>query len=486
MKQIIRKFFLSFFYVVLTINLFSQDEQINVDQTSGSGADLDLLELNEFNPSFEVISSFQSCLPLRVSFSIKDQSLVDVIKQISNLISVTFTYDNKLQDIKSISFNADNEPLYSVLNRLLSPYNISYYEYEDCKLALAKTIRIDEKTGGLKGIIRDENRELVIGVNVMIKELRIGCASDMKGNYSIKNIIPGEYTLELSCVGYEKCSQKIRIRQGEIIEMNITMKSCAFQIGGIEVIGTTELLPNEVTTKTTITSGEIEHFQASSIKDVLDLVPGVQKSDNPGLGKTSQIALRGDESNSLSAFGTLIIVDGTPMSNNANLQFESLTGSKFGSSDMGRGLDLRTIPADNIENLEVITGLPSVRYGDVTSGVINVQSKIGAMPNRLKLKNNPDTREGNFGGGIVLWDGALSYNFNAAQSERDIRVTGDEYLRLTGQLVYSSNYFENRLSNNTKILFQRVLDEEEPKGDMLKTKNYNRDYTISFSTWGKF
>ena len=94
--------------------------------------------------------------------------------------------------------------------------------------------------------------------------------------------------------------------------------------------------------------------------------------------------------------------------------------------------------------------------------------------------------QGNFGGGIKLGDGSLSYNLNAAQSERDIRVSGDEYLRLTGQLVYSANYLDNRFSNNTKFLFQRIWDEEEPKGDMLKTRNYNRGYTLSLSSWGKY
>lgn len=477
-------FIISLFIFFSTI-IFAQEEQIKVDQNTGSLIK-EILDFDDYKSFSETFEQVKSCLSLIVSCSIKNQSLVEALKQITTTSKVTFAYDDQISRIVGITFSAENQPLHTILDKLLEPHGISYFEYETGKIALAKTTRIDEKTGGIKGIIKDEKGEIIIGANVMIKELRIGCASDLKGNYSIKNIRPGEYTFQVSCVGYEKYSKKIKISEGQIIEMNITLQSTAFQIGGIEVIGTTDLLPRDVSTKTTITSGEIEHFQASSLKDVLDLVPGVQKSDNPGLGKTSQIALRGDEANSLSAFGTLIIIDGTPMSNNANLQFESLTGAKFGSSSMGRGVDLRTIPADNIENLEVITGLPSVRYGDVTSGVINVQSKIGSVPNRLKIKNNPDTREGNFGGGILLGDGSLSYNLNAAQGERDIRVSGDEYLRLTGQLVYSANYLDNRLSNNTKFLFQRIWDEEEPKGDMLKTKNYNRGYTLSLSSWGKY
>ncbi|NWF90524.1 MAG: TonB-dependent receptor [Ignavibacteriaceae bacterium] len=479
-------FFLFAFIAAGKPSIIAQDDREIIDQKSGSIAQEEAYNIADSISPAENIVGVKSSLSQKITISLFNVSLEEVLKHISDSLKVNFAYGDQIIKIKNLNLSVNNEPLHTVLDKMLEPYDISYFEYETGKIALAKSTKVDERTGGVKGIIKDENNEILIGVNVMLKEIRIGCASDLKGNYSIRNIKPGEYTLEVSCVGYEKLTQKIRIREGQILEINISLKSTAFQIGGIEVIGTSDLLPSDVTTKTTITSGEIEHFQAASIKDVLDLVPGIQKSDNPGLGKTTQVAVRGDESDALSAFGTLIIIDGTPVSNNANLQFESLTGAKFGSSSLGRGIDLRTIPADNIENLEVITGLPSVKYGDVTSGVINVQSKIGPTPNRFKFKNNPDTREGNFGGGIVLGEGSLSYNLNAAQSERDIRVAGDEYLRLTGQLVYSANYFENRLSNNTKVLFQRILDEEEPKGDLQQIKNYNRGYTFTLSTWGKY
>lgn len=428
----------------------------------------------------------KTALNVLVTLNFVNTNLAQVIKEISVQNKINFIYDDRLLNIKGITIIAEEQPLYEILNELLDKYNISYYEFAPGEIALAKQTRIDETTGGIKGTIKDEKGETLLGANIIIKELGIGTTSDFNGNYTIRKIKPGEYTLEISFVGYEKVTRRIKISAGALLELNFTLKETAFQIGGIEVVGTTDLLPRDVNTKTNITSGEIEHFQASSIKDVLDLVPGVQKSSNPGLGKTSQVALRGDEADNLSAFGTLIVIDGTPISNNANLQFEKASNSTLGSSNMRGGVDLRTIPADNIQNIEVITGLPSVRYGDATSGVINIKSKIGASPNRMKVKNNPDTREANFEGGMKLGDGALSYNLNAAQSSRDVRVTGDEYLRATGQVVYTKNFFNNSLNTNTKFLYQRILDEEEPHGDLKQVKNYNRGYTLSLSSWGNY
>ena len=371
-------------------------------------------EVYDFTESELSESTSTSSLSKTISISSESSNLTTIIKKLSKDNNVSIVYDADLLNIHGVSVNIKNKTLYQALEQILSPFDISFYEYEYGKIALARTKRIGENTGGVYGIVSDTTGDRLIGANVVIRELMIGSQTDSKGYYSIKNIKPGTYIFEVSFMGYHKYVKRVHITAGHMIEINVSLVSTAFQIGGIEVIGSTDLIPRDVNTKTVITSGEIEHFQASSIKDVLDLVPGVQKSDNPGLGKTSQISVRGSEVDKLSSFGTLIIVDGSPVSNNANMQFEKFESSTSGSSNIGAGVDLRTIPADNIESIEVITGLPSVRYGDFTEGIINVQTKIGPIPNRLKIKNNPNVTEGNFGGGVLLGESGLNYNFNLA------------------------------------------------------------------------
>jgi len=463
--------------------IYPQEPDKHADNETGEIQVINVFnDLDSFRQKEEGVTVSYSVLHAGITINVQNENLITVLKEIARQSKAKFIYDNQLLNINGITLDADNEPLYKVLEELFVNYNISYYEYERGKLAFAKSKRVDEKTGGIKGCIKDESGEVLICANVMLDEIKIGCASDTKGYYLVKNIKPGDYTIEVSFIGYEKFRQKIKIKAGEILEKDIVLKSSSFQIGGIEVVGSQELLPTEVQTKTVITSGEIEHYQASSLKDVLDLVPGVSKTDNPGLSTSSKVAIRGDESDNMSSFGTLIMVDGVPVSNNANLQFERASNT----SSSGMGVDLRMIPADNIENIEVVTGLPSVRYGDMTEGIINVQSKIGPSPHRFKFKNNPDTKEANLGGGFLVGESGLSYNLNAAQSERDIRKTGDEYTRLTGQVVYSNNFYDNQLNINNKINFQKIFDEEEPQGDQQKVKNYNRGYTLGYTTWGRY
>jgi hypothetical protein len=485
------KLFLLLLFILFIPYIIPQDDdspdQTNVTDvfyTSDQSA-IDYLG-SQRNEEETLSTSSASFLAKSVSISVINQNLIDVIKYLAKESGVSIVYDDQLLNIKGITIDLKNVSLYKALDEILTQYDISFYEYEKGKIALAKSRKISENTGGVQGIVKDTSGERLIGANIVIKELQIGSPTDTKGFYSIKNIKAGEYILEASFMGYRKFAKRVHVKAGSILEINIMMVPTTFQIGGIEVYGTSELLPKDVSTKTVITSGEIEHFQASSLKDVLDLVPGVQKSENPGLGKTSQISIRGDESNQLSAFGTLIIVDGAPVSNNANLQFYQAQGGLLGSSNMGGGVDLRTIPADNIESIEVITGLPSVRYGDFTEGIINVQTKLGPVPNRLKIKNNPVLTEGSFGGGILVGESGVNYNLNVARDERNIRLTGDEYYRFTGQTVLSNNFYDNQLNNNVKFNFQAVLDNENPKGDLSQINNYNHGYNLGMSTWGNF
>ncbi|MGE5399716.1 MAG: TonB-dependent receptor [Ignavibacteriales bacterium] len=455
------------------------------------------LRVGSLKEDDEIMSDFQfssenspgvanSCLTVPVSVSFSNKKLIDGLQTIAKKAGIKLVYNDVLVNRDSITVNVTAEPLKKVLDLVLVKNGISYKEFKKGQIVLWKNRNAAERIGNIKGVVKDEKGELLYGANVVILETGAGSATDMNGKYIIHNVKPGNYILKASYMGCEPLEKKISVGEGRTIEMNFILKISSFQIGGIEVVGKTDLLPTDVSTKTTISSSEIEHYQASSIKDVLDLVPGVQKSENPGIGKTGQVAIRGDDQDQLSALGTLVVIDGTPVSNNANLQFQTMHNSSTGTSNLGGGVDLRTIPADNIESIEIITGLPSVRYGDVTEGVINIKTKIGSQPHRLKIKNNPDTKEANLGGGFLLGTNGLSYNFNLARSERDLRKNGDEYTRVTGQTVYSTIALDNKLSMNHKINGQVIFDEEEPKGDVYQTKNYNRGFSLGYSDWGKY
>ena len=142
----------------------------------------------------------------------------------------------------------------------------------------------------------------------------------------------------------------------------IKLKSTTFEIGGIEVTAEKEFLPLTPETKSIIKSGETEHIQASSLNDIVKLIPGIE-STNPTLNYVEKASIRkGDP------IGTSLIINGVPVTNNANLQVG------IGYSTANSGIDLRSIPAENIEEIEVIRGIASARYNYFTDGIIIVKS----------------------------------------------------------------------------------------------------------------
>ncbi len=340
-----------------------------------------------------------------------------------------------------------------------------------------------------KGQVLAENGTPLIGANVVLKENYLGSATNENGNFLIKTKA-GEYTVEITYIGYAKIQERIRLQPGQTLQRTFTMKIQYFEIGGIVVMAEKELLPNTPETSTKIRAGEIEHLQASSLSDVLKLVPG-QKFDNPGLQSLKQAAVRISSTEDIAdrnaTFGTQVVLDNVPLSNNANMQLDTRinTGGVQRTTE-NAGIDLRQIPADNIAEVEVVRGVPSAKYGDLTAGIIRVTTRNDNLQQRFKYKYNLQNQEFNLSGGFGVLKQIISYNCNYAYSQRDIRIPDYGYARLAAQISHSAKIFKNLYTVDNRLYFTRTFDEQGLRpGDLLLSESYNRDYIIRYNHTSK-
>lgn len=350
------------------------------------------------------------------------------------------------------------------------------------------TLLLSAETVTFKGYVLNENKQALPGTNIIIKETMQGVAANKDGYFSMKVPI-GTYTIRVSFMGYKTIEEKISFGANNTLEKTFNMILEYFEIGGIVVQADRDLLPSEAETKTRISSGEIEHMQASSLSDVMQLTPGT-RFENPSMAEKKQTSIRSsttsgvDEKNEY--FGTQIRVDNIPLSNNANLQLDTKTTASDGSTTLtteNSGLDMRQIPADNIESVEIIRGIPSSKYGDLTSGIIEVKTKSEISNHRIKFKYNFYNQEANMGGGFKLNDNHhLDYNINYAYAVRDKRIPEENYSRIAGQLALSSKLMQNLYTMKNRIYYTRAFDERELREDDLYLKeSYNRDFTLRFA-----
>jgi len=353
---------------------------------------------------------------------------------------------------------------------------------------------IAANTGHIAGVVKSvDSGKGIADVLVKISELDSTTRTDQQGQFQFLNIPTGTYSLIFMAPAYGRTIMlnvlvsKDQTWFDQIFLQKSRQEGEQFYIGGIEVTAEKELLPEKISTTTQITSGEIEHIQASSLGDILELIPG-QEFTNPGMENVKQIGLRQTSTNDAAdrdaSFGTQIMVDNVPVSNNANLQMDTdLNDGANYRITTNSGIDLRRVAADNIKSVEVIRGIPSARYGDLTAGAIIVETKSGYLPFRFKYKSNPRNHEANLNGGFDWANHALNITFNYAKSLRDIRVDGDFYNRLGGQINLRSYFFDKKIEWVNRLYYTQIFDEQELReGDITETERSNRSYEARYST----
>ena len=90
----------------------------------------------------------------------------------------------------------------------------------------------------LSGTITDaDTGEPLLGVTVLVQGTNKGTVSDFDGNYTINNLNPGDYVVEVSYTGYSKLSQNVSIGNSDA-ELYFQMTFSASELDEIVVTGT--------------------------------------------------------------------------------------------------------------------------------------------------------------------------------------------------------------------------------------------------------
>lgn len=215
-------------------------------------------------------------------------------------------------------------------------------------------------------------------------------------------------------------------------------------------------------TSSTLSRVAIEHVQPFSLSDIMQLLPG---------GLTPRVTLHTpqyfrirssyteDYSNTL---GTGIWIDGARAANNANLQLGILSGQ---NAEYGfRGIDIRAIALTNIESVEVIRGIPSARYGDITAGAVLIHSRATREPLTFNVKCTPLIKAVQASRG---WNtgrnGIVNLFAGFTQTYADPRTHERLFRKTEIQAAWSGKFRNTTL--NARLSGALSLDSDEPDSD---------------------
>ncbi len=349
--------------------------------------------------------------------------------------------------------------------------------------------------GSIKGNTIEKNSKTILSLSSISIEDSKGkiwhTTSNTNGLFNIEKIPNGRYCIKVSHIGYKTLCTNITVNGTTTITLILTP-----DYKSIKEVEVNAHQGESITSSSVINKQAMNHLQPSSFTDLLSLLPGGKK-DIPSLTSANSIFLRqagtGGANYNISALGTLFVTDGVPINSNSNLQeIKQASTSLYGDPDAGRnhvttGIDMRSIPTDNIESVEIIRGIAPVEYGDLTSGVVLIKRQLSPTPLELRAKADEYSKLLYIGKGIKWKQLTTNLNIDYLDAKSNPCTPLTNYTRFTislrlQDLINIGKNYSLRWKMNTD--YGGSFDSEKYDKEVLKYKDdsysskYNR-FSIS-------
>ena len=257
----------------------------------------------------------------------------------------------------------------------------------------------------------------VVLIDVATQQQRGGVVTDDKGNFKFPEVRMGKYALQISFIGYQSM---------QVADIVLTPKTPDFDAGKVALTAEgIDLAAVEVTGQAGVYENKIDKVVYNAEKDV-----------NTGIGDAADVLQRVpmlavDAEGNLSLRGSTqvqILINGRP-------------SGIFAANPADA---LRTIPADQIKSVEVITA-PTARYdGEGSGGIVNIITK----------KKTAEGFTGSVGGAVGTRNANTNVSMNLVRGRFGLNFSGGgwySYLRPSTSDFYREDYLD---SNRVRVLIQ--------------------------------
>lgn len=336
----------------------------------------------------------------------------------------------------------------------------------------------------------DENNKELGGASVTINQNSL--VTDKNGHTDI-SIPNGKYHVKVLHPNFQEKELNIVLTSSQ----NITI-----QLQPINKLEEVVIFSKEgkgLTTKSVIDRQAMQHLQPSSFTDLMELLPG-GLSKAPFLNTTNKATLRentgdyvGDKYNT-SSLGVQFMIDDNIINTNADMQVsvdnrQFLDGPKYRETTSS-GVDMRTISTNDIEKVEIIRGIPSAAYGDLTSGLIKIERRIKASPLQARFKADGFSKQYYLSKGFKINDKwQLSASADFLDSKSNPTDDFETYQRITASIRSKkiSTLWSRPLEWKSTIDFSTNIDNKKydpdngyPSTDKYESNNKRISITNNF------
>lgn len=298
----------------------------------------------------------------RMTMSLKNTRLADVLNEIENQSEYYFLYNQDLVDVnRRVSITVENQRIDDILNQLFENTNVSYVikERQIILTNIDKPTETIQQKGTVSGVVTSTSGDPIPGVTVVVKGTSNGNITDMDGRFSLSNVGPQD-VLIVSFVGMQ--TQEVAVAGKSML--NIVLVEETIGIEEVVAVG-------YGVQKKSLVTGAISSVKA----DDLQSVP-VARADQAIQGRTAGVSVLSNSGSP--GAGTKIRIRGVNSNGNSNPLF-IVDGMKTG--------DINNIDPADIESMEVLKDAASAAiYGtEGANGVIIITTKSGAKGADAKI-----------------------------------------------------------------------------------------------------
>jgi hypothetical protein len=264
--------------------------------------------------------------------------------------------------------------------------------------------------------------------------------TNVNGGFNLKKVNGGKVIVKAQILGY--VSQEVQITLDRDTDIVIQLEEDNLKLATVEV---NAKKGSDLATSFVMDRQALDHLQMLQVTDIGALLPGGKTNTNQHLATTApqRLSVNGTANELGNAtFGVGLEIDGLRISNNS---FRD--GSASNPTTRQYGPDVKNVSTTNIESVEVITGLPSVEFGDMTNGMVKINTRKGVSPYLVEMSTRPNSKLVALSKGLNLGEtsGVLNLNVEHTKSVADLASPFKTYDRNSLSLNYNNTFNkENR------------------------------------------
>ncbi|MGD0591260.1 MAG: TonB-dependent receptor [Bacteroidota bacterium] len=313
-------------------------------------------------------------------------------------------------------------------------------------------VSLAQGSGIIKGQVVDQTTgESLVGANIMIVNTSIGNAADLDGNFVLRLVPVGTWTLKVSYVGYRSVTLEVTVANNATVDQNFRLMPQI--IAGEEVVVTAQARGQVQAINQQLASDKISSVVSEArIQELPDFNAAQAISRLPGIstvkssGEDNKVVIRG-----LAPQYNAVAIGGISLASTGSNQIgaTSLAGLTSGTINDDRSVDISMVTPYMIKSIEVYKTLTPDMEANALGGYVNMDLREAPSGFRTNL----------------LFQSGYTQKTNKYGNYRAVASASDRFFddKLGAYILGNAEQYD-RSADNMSAAYQQASSVVDPDG----------------------